>query len=266
MSKHVLEGADAEKKFVHEMNKNKNDSRWKSLGFDDSINNYAIRVSSTKFSKIHNKKIPCKSDVFIAKSEKPVDKFDLTENDLETFGLEQIKETGISIKKENAKNIQWQKLGIGAVKELFRNTELGAGISLYEREGSNHNNLLESLNKNKIIVEKWCDSIKVFEVFFKEVPDIQKLLDETESDDVRQEIAKKVGKVADTKMKNMINDDEKLQKKIFWGIGVFEDPFCASWVFEDGDVKKTEGYFPKFSITTGNSRTKNFTIAIKGSK
>ena len=53
-------------------------------------------------------------------------------------------------------------------------------------------------------------------------------------------------------------------KKIFWGVGVFEEPFCASWVFEDGELKKTEGYIPEYYITTGNSRMKNFTVAIKG--
>ena len=67
-------------------------------------------------------------------------------------------------------------------------------------------------------------------------------------------------------MKEMIDNDKELQKKIFWGIGVFEEPFCASYVFEDSKLRKTIGYTPKYSITTGNSRTKNFTIAIKGSK
>ena len=67
-------------------------------------------------------------------------------------------------------------------------------------------------------------------------------------------------------MKNMINTNEELQKKIFWGIGAFVEPFCATWVFEDGKLRKTEGYLPKYSITTGNSRTENFKIEIKGSK
>ena len=41
MAQQVQEGADAEKNFVIEMNRNKNDSRWASLGFDDATNNYA---------------------------------------------------------------------------------------------------------------------------------------------------------------------------------------------------------------------------------
>ena len=67
-------------------------------------------------------------------------------------------------------------------------------------------------------------------------------------------------------MKDMINSDDVLAKNIFWGVGVFEEPFCASWVFEDGELKKTEGYIPAYSITTGNSRMKNYKISIKGSK
>ena len=185
---------------------------------------------------------------------------------METFGLEQIKETGISIKKENVKKIQWQKLGISAVKELFGNPELGAGISLYERKGTNHKTLQESLKANQTIVEKWCDSIKAFESFYHNISDISKLFDSSESDEIRQEIAKKVGKFATSKMKHEIDGNEELQKKIFWGIGVFADPFCATWVFEDGKLKKTKSYVPKYSITTGSNRTENFAISIKGSK
>ena len=266
MSKQVREGANAEKKFVVEMNKNKNDPRWKILGLKDSINYYAIRVSTQKFSKIHNKKVPCKSDVFFAKSKKTIDKFELTEDDLKRYELEQVKFTGVSIKKDDVKNIQWQKIGIKGVKELFGNGELGAGISIYEKKGVNHKSLHESMETNQMIIKKWCNSIIQFEKFFEDVTDIVKLFDIKEKDKVRQEIAKKIGKIADAKIKNMIDTDEKLQKKIFWGIGVFEDPFCASWVFNEGKLQKTEKYYPKYSITTGSNRTKNYTIAIKGSK
>lgn len=267
MSQQVQEGADAEKNFVTEMNKNKNDSRWKELGIEDAENYFAVRVNTQKMSKIHGKKVPCKSDVFIAKSEKNVDKFDLSEDDLENFELKPKSSTGISIKKKDAEKIQWQKLGIDAVRELFGNTELGAGISIYERQGSNHQNLSETMEANQTIVIKWCDSQENFEQYYeKEVPNISKLFDTTQNYEKRLEIAKEIGKIADKKMKKMIDDDKELQKKIFWGIEVFEEPFCATYVFEDNKLRKTEGYFPNYSITTGSNRTNIPTIAIKGSK
>ena len=267
MSQQVRDGADAEKNFVTEMNENKNNSRWNELGIAETGKFFAVRVNTHKMSKIHGKKVPCKSDVFIARSEKNVDKFDLSEDDLENYELKPIPNTGISIKKKDATNIQWQKLGIDAVRELFGNTELGAGISIYERKGSNHQNLTETMEASQTIVKKWCDSKENFEKYYKkEVPNISKLFDTTQNNEERLEIAKKIGKIADKKMKEMIDNDEKLQKKIFWGIGVFEEPFCATYVFEDNKLRKTKGYFPNYSITTGSNRIETFTISIKGSK
>ena len=266
MSQKVKEGADAEKNFVKAMNRNKNDLRWKILGFDDATNYYVVRVTTQKDSKIHNKKVPCKSDVFVAKSEKTIEKFNLNEDDLEKYELTPVDGTGISIKKEDAKKIQWQKLGINAVREVFGNTEIGAGISLYERKGANHNSLHQSLEANRIIVEKWCGSVKSFEKFYENISGITDLLDNKVDDERRKAIAKKLGVNADTRMKDMINKDDELKKKIFWGKEVFEEPFCASWVFENSNLKITDNYYPKYSITTGNSRTKTFTIAIKDSK
>ena len=101
-------------------------------------------------TNIHGKKVPCKSDVFVAKSEKEVDKFHLTENDLENYGLEPVNATGISIKKDDAENIQWQKLGINAIGVLFGNTELGAGISLYETKRSEFNSMLKNVDNDLV--------------------------------------------------------------------------------------------------------------------
>ena len=271
MSQQVRDGADAEKKLVEEMNRNKGDPRWKTLGFDDASSHYVVQVSTYKDSEIHDRKVACKSDAFVAKSEKAVKKFDLDEKDLKEYGLESVKGTGISIKKEVVKQISWQKIGIDAVRKLFVNAELGAGISLYELEGKNHASLHESLECNRAIIEKWCGSVKAFEEFYCSMPgitklDIAKLLDGKEDDQTRKDIAKKIGEVADARMKDMIDNNDELAKKVFWGIGVFEEPFCASWVFEDGELKKTEGYIPEYYITTGNSRMKNFNISIKESK
>lgn len=253
------------------MNKNKDDPRWKTLGFDDATSHYVVHVVTKKYSKVHDKKVSCKSDAFVAKSEKAVEKFDLDEKDLREYGLESVKGTGISIKKEVLKQIQWQKIGIDAVRKLFGDAELGAGISLYERKGTNHANLHESLECNRTIGERWCGSVKAFKEFYCSMPgitklDIAKLLDGKEDDQIRKDIAKKIGEVADARMKDMIDNNDELAKKVFWGIGVFEEPFYASWVFEDGELKKTEGYIPEYYITTGNSRMKNFNISIKESK
>ena len=264
MSQKVREGAEAEKNFVTEMNQDKKDKRWKELGIEETGKFFAVRVNTQKMSKIHGKKVPCKSDVFIARSEKNVDKFDLSEDDLGNYELKPIANTGISIKKKDATTIQWQKLGIDAVRELFGNAELGAGISIYERQGENHKNLNETMEANEIILKKWCDSKENFERYYKkEDPNVTKLFDTTQNDEERLEIAKEIRKIAQKKMKEMI-DDEKLQKKIFWGIGVFKEPFCATYVFEDNKLRKTEGYYPDYSITTGSNRTKIPTIAIKG--
>lgn len=269
MSEYVKSGKTAEEDFVRMLNMKKTSNMWKSLSKDDPQILFAIRVITKKFSNIHEKKIPCKSDVFIAKGKinnaiLKEKNFFLNENDVRELNLTPELGTGISIKKPDATAIQWQKLGIKGVEKFFGYVELGAGISLYRQKGTNHNSVEYSLAQNELIVTKWCGGWEQFEKFFSKINEIELLKDNRVNSDKRCDIAKKVVKVANDRMMKMIDSNNTIQQKIFWGKEVFEEPFCASWVYENGSLQSTKDYFPKYAITTGNSRTENFNIAIKG--
>lgn len=269
MSIYVKEGKKAEEDFVRMLNKEKMSNTWQKLSKGNTHGFFAIRVSTKKYSKVHKAKIFCKSDIFIAKGN--IDKkemkkrnFFLDEEDVSIFGLQPQIGTGISVKKLDATAIQWQKLGIDGVGEIFGHTELGAGVSLYRQKGTNHNTVEESLEQNSMIVQKWCEGWERFERFYPEIRDVNLLKNRQVDSNKRCEIAKKIVEIADEKIKKQIDDNKEIQQKIFWGKGVFEEPFCASWVYENGDIQATKDYFPKYTITTGSSRTTKFNIAIKG--
>lgn len=268
LSNFVEEGLSEEKNLVIALNSSKSDKMWSVITLENPEKYFAVRVSTKKYSTIHKKNISCKSDIFIAKGNVPEEEikrkgFLLQEKDAKEFNLEPQIESGISVKKPEA-IIQWQKIGIKGFEKIFGHTELGAGVSLYRQRGINHDSVEYSLEQNSLIVEKWCGGWSSFEKFYSKINGIEVLKDKQVSSDKRCEVAKKVVKFADDEMRRKIDSDNILQQKIFWGKDVFEEPFCASWVYEKGILRSTKGYFPRYTITTGNSRTKNFNIAIKG--
>ena len=241
---------------------------WQKLSKGNTHGLFAIRVSTKKYSKVHRRKISCKSDIFIAKGYVPEDEmkkrgFFLQEDDAKKFNLDPQKKSGISVKKPDA-IIQWQKIGIKGFEEMFGHNELGAGVSLYRQKGTNHDSVEYSLEQNSLIVKKWCGGWERFEKFFSQISEVGVLKDKQVGSDKRCEVAKKVAKFANDEIRRIIDSDNVMQQKIFWGREVFEDPFCASWVYENGTLLPTKDYFPNYTITTGNSRIKKFTVAIKG--
>ena len=65
-SNRALDGFKNEDEFVKKLNSNKEHPFWKTINLTDNQKLYFVRVVGSKLSKLTNKKIPCKADVFVS--------------------------------------------------------------------------------------------------------------------------------------------------------------------------------------------------------
>jgi hypothetical protein len=261
LNKGTTEGIEEEIKFVKELNSNKESKIWLKLGISlDRKKLFAIHVTGHKWGKINESKIKPKADVYIAYGDinpeyvKQKD-FYLTESDVEKFKLRKIEFSGISIKRADSERYQILKMNPSTFKKVFGSFELGAGASIYCKRK-------EELNKNSSVLKGWQTNWKKFEKFFYFIPEIEKLNDVNTNPNTRLEIAKKVKEYATKKIEEIIHQNEEISKFVFQGIGNFEEPYTANWLYEKGEIKKA-GPMP-FVVTTGSGRSHgDFTIVVK---
>lgn len=248
----TAEGTVEEINFVKLLNKKEDLNFWEVLNLDIN-NHFAIHVISHKFGKINEKKVKPKADVFIAKGSVPDDyllenDYYLNEEDTESFNLEPIKFTGISVKLKTSKRYQITKMGPNTFKKVFGTYELGAGASIYC-------NKEKDFIKNPKVIEGWKSNEKDFIEYFKS----QNLISDSELD---MSSLKKIKKFSNKKIEDMINENKEISDFIFQGIGNFEEPFTVHYLYENDELKDS-CYIP-FKATTGSGRSRgDFTIVIK---
>ncbi len=139
--------------------------------------------------------------------------------------------------------------------KLFGSYELGAGASIFCK-------FPEDLLKNQNILVGWKTDWSKIEKYFDGIKDIEKLKDNNTSPEKRLKIADELKKYSNKIIKDKICKNKELSDFIFMGIGNFEEPYTAHWVFEHGVLKKA-GLEP-FIVTTGSGRTHgDFTVVIK---
>ena len=129
MSIHVEAGKKAEEQFVIELNGDKKDPRWQTLGIKNPEEYFAIRVTKKVPSKKLGHLANAKADVYIAsgKLEQSLledKKFFLTDDDVEDIGLSRKEGTGISVKRTDSKNIRFINGGLIRSKKFLEATSL----------------------------------------------------------------------------------------------------------------------------------------------
>lgn len=249
MNKGTPEGTIEEINFVKLLNSNKENSFWKILVKEkDKSKIFAVRVTSKKFGKINKSKILPKSDIFLIKSKDIYldflerKNYLLTEEDLSEVKFEYLKESGISVKRQDSNKYQILKMVPKTFFKIFGNYEFGAGASIYCSKE-------DELIKNNYVLKGWNTSEKKILKFFKE-------------EKLNLESCKRIKKISNKIIENEINNKEKISDFVFKGIGNFEDPFYATWFYEKGELKKAEKI--PFVITTGSGRSKgDFTLVVK---
>jgi len=259
MNKGQPEGTEEEINFVKVLNRKEKKEFWRILGLDPD-GHFAIHVISHKFGKINGSKIKPKADIYIAEGSVDIPglakaDFYLDENSVGRFSLKPVPETGISVKRVDSTRYQILKMNPNTFKTVFGSYELGAGASIYCSKK-------EELEKNPEVLAGWNIDWEKFEKVFGRIANVRALKDRKTPPEIRLSAAKKIKAFSNKKIELQIDDNKKISEFVFQGIGNFEEPYTAYWLYEHGSLKNA-GRIP-FVVTTGSGRSKgDFTVVIK---
>jgi len=255
-NKGTKEGTAQEIEFVKLLNRKEDLSYWDTLSLN-SNNHYAIRVISKKYGKLNESKVLPKADVFIAKGSVDSDylaskDYFLDEKDINRFDLEPISGSGISIKRADSKQYQIMKMSPSTFKKLFGSNILASGASIYCNKEF-------EFSKNSQLLEAWGVSQKEFIDYFNQALGINLI---SVTDSTSKENLKQIKSFSNKEIAKIINTNKSISNFIFFGIGNFEEPFTAYWLFEYGEFKAN--YVIPFTVTTGSGRSKGvYTLVLK---
>jgi len=258
-NKGTKEGTGEEINFTKILNKKTDIKYWDTLNLEPK-DNYAIRVKYKQYGKINESKVLTKSDLFIAEGTVPISYLEskdyyLDEDDYKKFNLKAVDGSGISIKEIDSKSYTIMKMSPSTFKKIFDSNILASGSSIFC-------NKEQEFIKNTKLLDGWGISEDEFINYFNQNLDI-KINSITDSSSKEQ--LKKIKTFSNKRIAEMIKNDKKISDFIFFGIGNFEEPYVARWLFEHNEFK--ENYLMPFIITTGSGRSKGiYTIVLKPKK
>lgn len=249
-----IDGAKFESEFTSILNRNKQDVLWNILGFDPT-HAYLVNVSYNQPSKITNGKVKPKSDCYVARINEDISQllqdnnFVLTEKILlnHKISFEPIAGSGISIKLPNSEHYTLQKISYSAFCNMF------TGIS-----SSNFIAALlfvdfAQINKNSAILANFNQTISSL------CADLQ--VEESATELATYKLLKH--KAVST-ISNYIKNHKEAYNALCFGDGIFEEPYSASFIYEQGRLLPKDNYHAKISVTTGSGRSKGiYTLAFK---
>lgn len=258
MYKGTYEGDSEEIKFVAKFNSNKLLFKDYLSEFEQKISNlWMIRVTTKQLSALNNKKVFTRADSYLSFISSNIDNllkthdYYLSEDILEKNNIQydKIHYSGISIKMDTSHSFQILKLGPHSFNSLFNSYELGAGASLFCIND-------EDLKKNIDLISGWNSTIELMVEYFKEyVCDNNKFY-------LDKDICRNIKNFSCNEITRRINNSVELQKKIFNGIGLYQEPYTAHFFYHENKLSKLNTL--PFNVTTGSGRTKgNYTIVLK---
>ncbi|MDY5189596.1 MAG: hypothetical protein SPF26_09010 [Succinivibrio sp.] len=258
------DGIKAEYDLVFLLNSNKKSNLWttilKAINKDSNKNIFAVRVTTLAYSKVSNRKVQSKSDIYLINSTK-IDQIYLLNNNFlldedilknNPVDYEVIQSSGISCKKPDSKSFTYCKIGVDSFKNIFgkENLYLGAGASLFCQNDY-------ELPKNLDVIKGWKVNNQVlFKKFGFNIQDFSSNIS----------TCKKVKQLCVERIKKIISNpnDDWVAETIFFGKHCFDNQkYEANLLFSEGKMK-INSIPSKYSVTTGNGRSKgDFTIVIK---
>lgn len=261
MNKGTIEGTKAEIDFVKYMNKNKNSQLWnlikKDFRISDLSNYYYIRVTKHVISHLNNKKVFPKSDAYIIKTTIPNDfliehDYFLDEENYNVNEKQILIGSGTSIKRPDSSKFQIIKMVPDSFYKLFNNYYLGAAASLYCNA--------KELNKNDCVINGWKTSWQELE---DNLPNDLNIKSYTILDEENKVLlCSNIKKYANDKIKHIILNDSKLTDIVFKGKYIYDEPYCAKYLFINNNLEYNKPF--DFCVTTGSGRSKGiFTIVLK---
>lgn len=260
----TYEGEYDERSNVIFFNRNPNDISFKA--YLSEINSspeetLLVRVTTFQFSKLSNQKVKTRADAYAIRilnkdllNILEENNFYLDETILENYTeyYTFIQKSGISIKLHNSDEYTLIKFTPNSFNFVFNSYALGATASLYC-------NNKEELPKNKSLINGWFTN-------YKEIKELNKDENFSEQDLYSSiNICSKIKKNAIKIIYNKIENSESIQKLIFNGIGVYDEPYTAYFFMKANQITRLA--YIAYNITTGSGRSKGkYTLILKPKK
>tara|TARA_B100000674_G_scaffold191183_1_gene155751 strand:+ start:649 stop:1428 length:780 start_codon:yes stop_codon:yes gene_type:complete len=254
----TLEGEKYEKDFCIRFNRRDPsiDSSCLDLDIKDT---YAVHVIGHKYSQNTQRNVKPKSDAFLVNLSQNdfadicKEEFYINEKSFVDNNIQFIKNSGISIKNKDSKSFQWYKFTFDSFLKTFEDKFLFIGIQTFTRSNA--------IFKNESLLENFgLSKEEYFEHF-------QKFLYLDGCDETKY---KEIDKHCKDFIEREIKKNDSIRELVFSGKGVFEDPFYASYFFQDDVLKPMNPEEYEFYLTTGSGRTKakktgDYTVVVKPS-
>jgi hypothetical protein len=250
----AIEGIGFEYKFTSALNQDRHNSIWNELGITEP-NAVLVNATYNQISKIAGSKVRPKSDCYAIKPLEDISQlleeknYVLTEEVLLEHNIKYdvINDSGISIKLPTSKSYTLQKLSYSAFKNIFKDLSPAYFVAalLYCDENQ--------LNKNELILATFNTTI-------------DSLCDELGVDnngnmlDTYTALKNK----ATESIKYVVNNDAFVYNAICFGDEIFDAPYNASFIFENGRMVPKHDYHVKITVTTGSGRSNGtYNLAFK---
>lgn len=242
----ALDGFRNEEEFVKKLNSNKEHEFWKKLNLTNNKNLFFVRIVGNKLSKLTNKKIPCKADVFV--SEIDLKKDELRNNNYlinedEKFKFNnKISQTGISIKM-NKTNYQIDKCSLEKFIKRFGDKFLFIGATIYSKN-------INDFYKNHNVLDATDTSWQEFGENFN-CNTLKNIDKNTKFNQSHKDIFDKIQKKSNKQIKSITLNSPKILNSLYKGSNEFDEPYCATWLLINNKLSKD---IPKdLNITKGSS-------------
>lgn len=264
MSKGIIEGTAEEVYLVKLLNSNKEHPIWTTMGLKEAQNCYAIHVIRHAWSELLGRSIKPKSDVYITSGMVDFDYllskgYFLDENDIDILNLQKLDYSGISVKRVDSHSYQILKTSPSTFEDFFESPrELGAGVSIYCKN-------IAEIYKNEAVLRGWGVTDSSFIKYFsKHFVDASFMFDD--SSPQKQIItANKIKTFSINQLHDIITSNQEISGRVFYGAGLYDEPYVAHWLFEKGEFRKNCEM--PFTVTTGSGRSRgDFTVVIKPRK
>lgn len=243
----ALDGFKNEEEFVKKLNSNKGHQFWKAIDLVNNKNLYFVRVVGNKISKLTNKKIQCKADVFVSEinlSEKELESnnYLIKENHKFKFN-KKLPQSGISIKM-NETNYQIDKCSLEKFEKRFKDKFLFIGATIYSKD-------IKDLIKNHSVLKATNTTWKEFGKNFNNKT-LENINIKTKFTEEHKDIFEIIQKNSNEQIKSMAINDPKILDSLYKGTDEFEDPYCATWLLINNKLTKD---IPKdLTVTKGSSK------------
>lgn len=242
----AIQGLDFEYKFTANFNQSERAKNTKI---------FLANVSYNQISKLAGAKVRPKSDCYAVRIQEDINillqqnNYILTEEILleNQIQYEVIPKSGISIKLPESKSYTLQKLSFTTFQNIFTKISpsyfIAALLFVKPSEIEKNNLILATFDK---IINELCIDLE-----------IEKPVSELET-------LKILKLTALTKIKQLANKDKEIYNTLCFGDRMFEDPYSATYIFENNKIYAHDDYKTTINVTTGSGRSKGkYTLAFK---